>query len=218
MPSEDYVVTHIAPTMGAAVVADGAGSSKAGLIAAQILAPRILHWICESFEEICYGDGEIVRRKAVQIITKCLRTYAVDHDIDETELACTLSAAAMDSKGRCLCINLGDGIILRQKEGHPKNVADIVSRPENGLIANSTYLTMNCNMWEHIRFYRWMDDTTTSIIMMTDGASEHIAPGDCTDHWHLTAPCQLDTIHAQTYLEHTTPEDDYSFAMIVKKL
>lgn len=203
--------------MGAAVVTDGAGSTKAGLIAAQVLAPEILGWISESFDEIYYGDGDAVRRQAVQIIFNCLRGYAIDHNIDETELACTFSAAAMDSNGRCLCINFGDGIILRQKQRDGSNVADVVSRAEKGLTANSTYLTMNCNMCKHIRFYRWKDANTISIILMTDGAAKHIAPEGGMDLWSLIAPCQLDEIHVQNYLDRSEPEDDYSFVILERK-
>lgn len=216
MANEDCVVTLKSDNLAVSVITDGAGGKKAGKEAAQLLAPAFAEWIFNTFLELYYRKGDFVRGEAVRIINSCLKAYARSHGCEENDLACTLMASAMDSKGRCLCIHLGDGVMLRRMDGDETDQAEVVSLPENGPTAQTTFLTMNCNMWQHIRYCRWKDPNTECIISLTDGAQAHVAKMDNTEGWSLAASCQLDAQHIIEYLINEQPSDDYSFAVISK--
>lgn len=216
MPNEDCVVILKNDDLAVSVIADGAGVKKAGKEAARLIVPAIAEWIYDAFLELYYRNGEYVRREAVRIINICLKSYAKSNGIEENDLACTLMAAAMDSDGRCLCIHMGDGVILRRMEGYDIKQAEVISPPENGLTSKTTYLTMNCNMWGHIRYCRWNDPETECIISLTDGAQTHIADLENAEGWSVTASCQLDARNVVNHLMCQHPVDDYSFAIISK--
>lgn len=214
MANEDCIATRKNDNLVVSAITDGAGGKTAGKEAAQILAPIMADWMFNTFLDQYYRCGDIVRREVVEIVSKNLKQYARTNGIDETDLACTLMVSAMDSDGHCLCIHLGDGVILRQNTGYDKIRADIVSAPENGLTRNTTFLTMNCNMWQHIRYCRWKDPNTEYIIMLTDGAQTHIVDLSKTNGWSVIASCQLDAAHISERLASQYPEDDYSIAII----
>lgn len=216
MPNEDYVVILEKEDLVVSVITDGAGGKKAGKDAAQLIAPTLAEWIYTNFETLYYRNGDFVRGEAVWIINSSLKAYAQSHGYDETDLACTLMATAMDSEGRCLCLHMGDGIILRRMTGADIDRAEIVSPPENGLTSQETYLTMNCNMWKHIRYCRWKDPETECIISLTDGAQTHIAILDDAEGWSITLSCSLDGGNIIDHLIHQQPTDDYSFSIISK--
>lgn len=214
MPNEDYVAILKDDDLVVSAITDGAGGKKAGKEAAQLIAPVIAEWIFDTFWEQYYRDGEVVRREAVQIINSRLKPYAQTHGIKETDLACTLIVAAMDSQGRCLCIHLGDGVILRRNMKHAANQADIVSTPENGATKNATFLTMNCNMWQHIRYCRWRNPDTECIITLSDGAQIPVVELDSVEGWLVTASCLLDEKSIVAHLILQSPTDDCSLAII----
>lgn len=216
MDNEDCVIVLENDKLVVSVITDGAGGKKAGKEAAQLLAPAIAKWIRENFLELYYRNGDLVRGETVRIINACLKPYAQSHGYEEADLACTLMAAAMDSEGRCLCIHLGDGVILRRMKGDDINRAEVVSLPENGLTPGATYLTMNCNMWRHVRYCRWNDPNTECIISLTDGAQTHIATLDNAEGWTITLSCPFDVGEIINHLMHQEPVDDYSFAIIFK--
>lgn len=217
MDNEDCVIILENDELVVSVITDGAGGKRAGKKAAQLLAPAIAKWIRENFLELYYKNGDLVRGEAIRIINACLKPYAQSHGYEETDLACTLMAAAIDSEGRCLCIHLGDGIILRQNDKYCGDVAEVISPPEKGASLGSTFLTMNCNMWRHIHYCRWRTQKYDHIIMMTDGASDHIADLRGMDGWSIKVPCQLDAKSIVNYLKDQHPVDDYSFALISNK-
>lgn len=216
MPNEDYVVILEKENLVVSVITDGAGGKKAGKDAAQLIAPTLAEWIYTNFEALYYRNGDFVRGEAVWIINSCLKAYSQSHGYDETDLACTLMATAMDSEGRCLCLHMGDGIVLRRMAGADINRAEIVSPPENGVTSQETYLTMNCNMWKHIRYCRWKDLKTECIISLTDGAQTHIAMLDNADGWSITLSCPFDSGKIINHLIHQQPVDDHSFTIISK--
>lgn len=216
MPNEDCVVIQKNDDLAVSVITDGAGGKRAGKEAAQLIAPAFAEWIYTNFGELYYRNGDFVRGEAVRIINSCLKAYAQSHCYEETDLACTLIASAMDSEGRCFCIHLGDGVVLRRLAGQDIYCAEIVSPPENGLTSQETYLTMNCNMWRHIRYCRWKDPETECIISLSDGAQTHIVEPYSVEGWSITASCQLDAGNLMNHLMHRHPVDDCSFTIISK--
>jgi hypothetical protein len=195
-----------------AVLADGAGVAEAGGMAAQILVPAIADWLASSFQEQYYCDGATVRRRLTQLITRLFRSFAEDHGLDPKELACTLIAVAVDTEGHGIAIHLGDGIILRKRQQDTH--IGVVSSPENGLVSNATYLTMNCNMYEHCRFYRFSETGPFQMIAMTDGAAAHLVERRSKEGWVYCAPCSPEPEILLNYLTASDPMDDYSFFVV----
>ena len=211
-PNQDYALVLERGGISVAVLADGAGSFDAGGAAARLLVPEIVEWISSNFLELYYCDGAIVRKRLVYLITKLLRGYSEKHNLDSSDLACTLIAVAVDSQGRGIAFHLGDGIILRKRD--QDTCYSVVSAPENGLTSNATYLTMNCNMLEHCRFYRLQETTPYRLIAMTDGAAAHLVEQRGRDGWVYTGPCFGDADSLLRYLEGIDSSDDYSLAIL----
>ena len=211
-PNQDYALALEKGGISVAVLADGAGSFDAGGAAARLLVPEIVEWISSNFLELYFCDGVIVRKRLVYLISKLLQGYSEEHNLDSSDLACTLIAVAVDSQGRGIALHLGDGIILRQRD--PGEYCSVISSPENGLTTNTTFLTMNCNMFEHCRFYRLRETGTFRLIAMTDGAAAHLVEQRGRDGWVYTGPCFGDADSLLRYLEGIDPSDDYSLAIL----
>lgn len=212
MPNEDYCQVRNTEHLTIAVLADGAGGFEAGRVAAQLLVPEVVEWLASTFLEQYYCDGVTVRASLIQLITKIFRTYAEEHNLDPKEFACTLIAVAVDSQGRGIALHLGDGIILRQRDQDV--CCSVISNPENGLTSNATYLTMNCNMFEHCRFYRLQEAQPFCLLAITDGAAAHLVERSGKEGWIYTAPCCLEANTLLQYLEEIEPIDDYSVAIL----
>ena len=211
-PNEDYALALEKGGISVAVLADGAGSFDAGGVAARLIAPEIVEWMSSNFLELYYCDGAIVRKRLVYLITKLLRGYSERQNLNSSDLACTLIAVAVDPKGRGIAFHLGDGIILRQRDQGA--CCSVISSPENGLTTNTTYLTMNCNMFEHCRFYRLQETGPFRLIAMTDGAAAHLVEQHGRDGWVYTGPCFWEEDSLVKYLEGIAPTDDYSLAIL----
>lgn len=203
---------------GLAVVSmcDGAGSAQEGCAAAGIVSEVIARELGENFSDLYFSDGETVRRKIAQLVDRSLKSYSSCSGADPKQLACTIMAAAVDEERRCVCIHLGDGIILGKKEN--QTVWRIISSPQNGMTRNTTYLTMNCDMWKHLHYCRWKDPQLKSIIMLTDGAAEYLVNLSGRNGWVVSKECDKGIMQLKTYLDKIAPQDDYSCGMIVHEL
>ena len=216
MPNEDCVASVKTPNgIVVSVICDGAGSKKAGGIAARILAPKILHWMATSFSEQYFSEGETVRRRLVGLVRRTLQEYADTSGVEECELGCTIMVGGVAPDGRCLCLNLGDGWILDQKKDNLDNQAGIVSLPERGIVAQSTYLTSSSELFAHIRYYRWKDTETKKVILLTDGAAENLVNTDQLDECNITAACRFEKNEIFEFLTAQNPQDDYSCSILL---
>ncbi|MDO4337278.1 MAG: protein phosphatase 2C domain-containing protein [Eubacteriales bacterium] len=149
------------------VLCDGAGNSLYGGIAARICAETIAEHMQKNFEKYLFEESAAVKREVIQKLRRALSGYACAHHIDEKALASTILAVTMDNNGRFAGLHLGDGIILWKISG--RKDLEIVSSPENGLDAGSTFLTMNCKMFYHLKFFRWRKPEAERILLITDG-------------------------------------------------
>lgn len=197
------------------VACDGAGGLGAGGIAAKLASETVAKELLLTFNELYCMDSASARWSIAKAVTACLSSYAEQYNLASSDLACTIVAAAMDIEGRCICFHLGDGIIFRRKIDCIS--WDIVSSPRNGLAKNTTYLTMNCNLWHHLQYYRWKDLKIESILLLTDGASEQLARRTADCGWRFTGLCQQDASDIKKLLKTIDPQDDYSCGIIVRK-
>ena len=73
---------------------------------------------------------------------------------------------------------------------------------------------MNCNMYEHCRFYRLQETGPLRLIAMTDGAAAHLVERRSKEGWVYCAPCSLEPETLLNYLAASDPMDDYSFFVV----
>ena len=209
--NQDHVTAARKGNVVAAVVCDGAGSFRHGAVAAKIAAKVTAEFLTEDFPALFAMDGTAVRRLLTRKLVLTLESYGKRNALDSRELATTLVAAAMDDDGRCICLHLGDGMILMRSR--KKSVPQMICAPENGLSGEgSTYLTMNCDLFSHLRLARWKDRELESLCLMTDGASRCLARRQDGIWQFRDFPWEKREL--TEYLNSMEPEDDYSFALL----
>lgn len=196
------------------VLCDGVGSAAYGGMAAQLTADEVARIVHDNFYQYLYEDTGTIKREIIQVIERKLSKYAEENKIEKKELACTILAVSMDKDGKFISIHLGDGKILRKSSN--SNYMQSVSSPEKGFFSNYTYTTMNCSLYEHIRFYRWLEPDTEGIVMYTDGIVETDTPilsrmGEVTK-WPISKRDFYEVI------EKNHNEDDYSGALLMKNV
>lgn len=214
-PGEDHAAAYDETALSVAVVCDGAGSAAAGGAAAALVSRFLARTLAEQFQEFYLCDGATARMRVTRQVTEKLQAHSRISGIPEQELACTILAAAMDKDGRCVCFHLGDGIILQKDRGREK--LSVVSAPMNGLTSHSTYLTMNCEMWRYLRYYRWQSAETEQLLLLSDGAAEHLVRRQGGAGWTFNPDLSTDPDCLQHYLHRQKPIDDYTMAQIIQK-
>ena len=215
MPNEDHASSAQNSQLAVIAISDGAGAMGNGGTAAAIVSNALREELFTNFLEYYFSDGSTAKRKLALLTNQLLTKYSQENNIDPSSLACTIMVAAMDKEGRCVCFHLGDGIILRKKKNH--GTWDVVSSPRNGLQSNTTYLTMNCEMWNNLQFYRWKDSEHESLLLLTDGASNHLVYRTGSSGWHFTSNCKADIQSIKERIAEKVPDDDYTCGIISHK-
>lgn len=210
--NEDRVSVLSRDGLTAAVICDGAGSFRSGAAAAELTAAHLSAFLLEHFEALYIGLGDTVQRTVAETVEQCLHEHGEKTGTDAQELACTILAAAVHEDGRCICLHLGDGIILQQNARD--EAPSVVSSPMTGLSPHSTYLTMNCDLHRFLRFYRWDCPSLSGILLLSDGAAEHLVKLSGGAGWIYTAPGGLSLSHIRTFLPKKHPRDDHSCVLI----
>lgn len=190
------------------VMCDGAGNKKAGAIAARVVSDLVAEFLCENFRELYIIDSGDAKRRIAKHIDNSLKEYSILANINCQELACTIMAVAMDKEQRCICLHLGDGIILQYQ--YNQEVPKVISAPMNGLHAIITFVTMNCDLAQYMQFYRWKEKARGMFLMMTDGAQEYVLNSKKVFWNKEDKSCNMDMIRLRQFLDSGAPADDYS--------
>jgi len=139
------------------------------------------------------------------------------------DLACTLLFAAFKD-GHVLAGHLGDGVIGVQDGTEVR----VLSLPENGEYANSTFFVTDKGASSHLRIYQFDVTGSVGLILMSDGTAESLfnrstnglAPAVATIFsWSRKLPTKKVSVVLEQNLEHvfrTKTTDDYSIAILVK--
>ena len=211
IPCEDYYSIIQEDGLWILAICDGAGNKTGGAAAAKLVSKVIVHYLYQNFETLYYINASDAKRRIVQKIDNCLREYAQTEGIIDKELACTIVAVAVDKEQRCICLHLGDGIVLHYK--YNQIVPRTISSPMNGLNTKFTFLTMNCDLNQYLQFYRWKEKDSGTFLLMTDGAQEHfMKKQEVFTESFSDAVKKLDEL--QVYLDSCSPRDDYSCGII----
>lgn len=212
MPNEDHASFTQNSQLAVIAISDGAGAMGNGGAAAAVVSKALREEVFTKFQEYFFSEGDTAKRKIVLLTNQLLTKYSQENNVDPSSLACTIMVAAMDKEGRCICFHLGDGIILRRKKN--QETWDVVSSPRNGLQSNTTYLTMNCEMWNNLQFYRWRDSEHESLLLLTDGASNHLINRNGLGGWQFAPDCEVNMYSIKKYIDAKMPDDDYTCGLV----
>lgn len=211
IPCEDYYSIIEEGGLSILAICDGAGNRIGGIVAAKLVSKIVVNYLYQNFETLYYMNDSDAKRRIVQKIDNCLREYGKIEGIEDKELACTIVAVAIDEEQRCICLHLGDGIILHYK--HNQIIPRIISSSMNGLNTKFTFLTMNCDLNRYLQFYRWKENNSGTFLLMTDGAQEHFMKKQEVFRTSFSDGMKkLDEV--QIYLDSCSPMDDYSCGII----
>lgn len=213
-PNEDRAAVVTRGGVTAAVVCDGAGSAPHGADAAALTARTLAPMLAKEFTALFEADGASFRLRILRAVEQALEQYSLRAGIEAGELACTILAAAVNDRGQCICLHLGDGILLqkRRQEDGPS----VVSAPMTGLAPHSTYLTMNCDLSRFLRCYRWEDAHLEQLLLLTDGAAEHLTRLQGGKGWVYTGPLPMDLTAMLPHLTRMCPRDDHSAVLLTR--
>lgn len=209
---EDYYAIIEKDDLRILVLCDGAGNTKSGADAARLVSHTVAEYLYENFYKLFYLDSSDVKRRIAQKIDNHLKEYSVEAGIEEKGLACTIMAVAIDKDQRCICLHLGDGVVLHYKDDQaaPK----VISSPMNGLSENLTFVTMNCDLNQYLQFYRWKENEAGTFLLMTDGAQEYFVQAQEEILGKRVTEDSWDIEELQFFLDKCNPVDDYSCGVI----
>lgn len=156
-----------------AVVADGAGAAKYDHAAdgAECVVRTVTRFFCDNFDKFYDADDiEWLQKALTEVCRKALRKTAEELGVDSiNRMASTLLSVSVKGDKVIVC-HLGDGVIGRKFPGG----AEILSEPENGEFAGSTYFVTTNDAAEHLRIQKGRVGDTESYFLMSDGVEEYL--------------------------------------------
>ena len=168
-PCQDVTNKLVTENSCTIVLADGAGSASLSELGAELTCKSILRTCHKDFDELFDMDSMLAKTKIIHSIRTRLGIKAKKHNKNKQELASTLLFVSI-KKNKFIAGHIGDGIIGIIDE---KGEAIVLSEPENGEFANTTYFTTSENYRYHLRLYRGeIDNNYNSFFMMSDGAAD----------------------------------------------
>lgn len=167
LPCQDVVDSSIS-SVKIIVLADGAGSAKYSDLGAKYACNAIISNVERRFNKLYDTDLQLLKKRLVNSIQLRLYNSASKKKTDINEFCSTLLFAAI--KGSKLLIgHIGDGVIgAIDNEG--KNI--VISEPERGEFANTTFFTTTPDYRSHFRIYKLSVDGFKSIFLMSDGTAD----------------------------------------------
>lgn len=164
----------IATTRNSACIAlaDGAGSKKHSAIGSQAVANAISSHVVRNFDQM-YRHIERRSDQALDMVMvpalRALRDKAKRQGVTLDALASTLLFSAFKS-GRYIAGHIGDGVIGIMTGDEIR----VLSLPENGEYANTTYFITDKNARSHLRLYSGLAKEGYGAILMSDGTAESL--------------------------------------------
>lgn len=154
-------------------LADGAGSQKYTHSAngAECVTETICKFFCNNFDKF-YEKANIdeLRTTIMAVCQKKLSELAEKLSVDSiVRLSSTLLAVAIKDDKVIVC-HIGDGVIGKLT---PIGTV-VVSAPDNGEFAGTTYFITNSRADEHINIIKENIDDTLAYFLMSDGTSDYI--------------------------------------------
>ena len=171
-PCQDAYATKVLGSVGSVALADGAGSRKHSDRGAQICVDAVSGFVAKQFDtllRLSETRPEAVSEMILQCAVVALRRYVRRKKYGLEDLACTLLFAAY-KEGHVLAGHLGDGVIGVQDATEVR----VLSLPENGEYANSTFFVTDKGAASRLRIYQFDVTGTVGLMLMSDGTAESL--------------------------------------------
>ena len=156
----------------AIALSDGAGNPRYTFSeeGADCVTRTMAQLLCTHFEELWGAENESeAGGLIVSVCQKALRQRAEELGADSiTRLSCTMLAAA-EKDGRLILCHLGDGVI----GGIDGQSSVVLSRPDNGEFASTTFFMASPDAFQHVRVQRREVGNLNAVFLMSDGTSDY---------------------------------------------
>lgn len=171
-PCQDYVAARSTQGVGCLALADGAGSRSHSEIGAQEAVKATLRVLNRNFDDLYTLALTDPVKVATRVLEECRRTISKKARLQQLEVdafACTLMFVAHKDE-RYLAGHLGDGVIAIETE---LGIVDILSHPNNGEYANTTFFITEPDAESHFRIYTGVH-LAPAFALMSDGTAESL--------------------------------------------
>ena len=172
-PCEDRTYALSKNGVDVIALADGAGSSKYthSAIGAECVTNVISEFFCNNFDKFYEKeDVEELRAVVMTVCQRALKKKAEELELDSiARFSSTLLCVAIKGERVIVC-HIGDGVIGKlTPEG-----TQVVSAPENGEFASTTYFITNPRADEYIHIIKEEKQDAVSYFLMSDGTSDYV--------------------------------------------
>lgn len=169
-PCQDYVAARAQRDFACVALADGAGSKAHSEYGARTVVKAVTRVLGDRFDELWSSPASQASTTLLQHCLQALEREALRQRCSLPDLASTLLFVA-HSKGRYLAGHIGDGCIIHQQES---GEVVVLSHPENGEYANTTFFVTDASAHTRLRVYRGECGQGAGFIVMSDGTAESL--------------------------------------------
>lgn len=169
VPCQDRIYSIVDRGFAAISLADGAGSCSHSHIGAEIVTKTVVKVLEKKFDFL-YGLSEKFIKDYIlyELLVK-LGYIACAFNVDLMELSSTLLFVAVKNR-RYICGHIGDGVIGILNDEN----LNVLSHPERGEFANTTYFVTSHNALDHFKIMKGKIDSISGFVLMSDGSSESL--------------------------------------------
>lgn len=167
IPCQDRTYTLMEKDVKAISLADGAGSCKFSHFGAEVITQSICENMVKNFDDLYKMDESQIQATIIELVLQKLKIKASELETNIDDLSSTLLFVSLKND-RYIAGHIGDGVI-----GYLFNDnINILSYPDNGEYANSTYFVTSSDARKYLRIYRGDLTGITGFILISDGVAE----------------------------------------------
>ena len=166
---QDFVAHRIQGGRGAVVLADGAGSARYADLGAKMAVESVLKAMMLFDRQELFSISDT--RLAETLVSTVMRTLQKHHRPQSLPMdyASTLLMVVAE-QDQMIAAHVGDGVIALKNNAGTK----VISHPERGEYANTTYFMTHKDVLEHVRIYRGSWSSGDVAMLMSDGTAESL--------------------------------------------
>ncbi len=169
IPCQDRIYSLNERDVNVVSLSDGAGSCKFSHFGAEVITQSICEIMINIFDYAYKVNDEQIKDKLIKNILQNLDIKAREIGADVKELSSTLLFVAVKGN-KYISGHIGDGVIAYLFE----DSIDILSHPDNGEYANSTYFVTSSDVKDHFRIYKGEITNITGFVLISDGTAERL--------------------------------------------
>lgn len=169
-PCQDFADGRRRRSVAAIALADGAGSRANSALGAKVAVTAALRLLTSSFDALSYKlsyDPDEARKLVMKTVRASLDSAAKRFECEFDSLACTLLFVAA-KQTQYVAGHIGDGAIAMVDLA---NGPTVLSHPDNGEYANTTYFVTDRGAEDRLRLYMG-SVVAGGFVLMSDGTAE----------------------------------------------